>query len=122
MSRTVQIKSPLSASHAEACFDNGSSEKMTFDEFRQRWRLLRDSNRNPALRYFNHQNDDFKFCVLTLVNRDWPGSFRQEDIGKPFECFDQLRRERIIMAMNKLARWGKILPRQFSTADCFLPE
>jgi len=26
------------------------------------------------------------------------------------------------MAMNKMARWGKILPRQFSTADCFLPE
>ncbi|WP_210517609.1 hypothetical protein [Pantoea ananatis] len=96
--------------------------KMSFDEFRKSWRQQRDNNANPSLRYFNRQNDEFKFCVLTLANRENPKTFSQEEIGKPFEYFDEYRRELIIMAMNKMARWGKILPRQFSTADCFLPE
>ncbi|AWQ17379.1 hypothetical protein C1N63_00280 [Pantoea ananatis] len=96
--------------------------KMSFDEFRKSWRQQRDNNANPSLRYFNRQNDEFKFCVLTLANRENPKTFSQEEIRKPFEYFDEYRRELIIMAMNKMARWGKILPRQFSTADCFLPE
>lgn len=96
--------------------------KMSFDEFRKSWRQQRDNNANPSLRYFNRQNDEFKFCVLTLANRETPKTFSQEEIGQPFEYFDEYRRELIIMAMNKMARWGKILPRQFSTADCFLPE
>lgn len=126
MNSTVQVMSQSSAGpYAREGFtaeQHCHSEKMTFDEFRQHWRLLRDNNRNPSLRYFNHQNDDFKFCVLTLANRDRPGLFRLEDIGKPFQFFDQARREHIIIAMNKLARWGNRLPRQFSTADCFLSE
>lgn len=97
-------------------------QPMTFDEFRKKWRQMRDNNANPALRYFNRQNDEFKFCVLTLANRENPGRFKQEEIGKPFEYFDEKRRELIIIAMNKMARWGKILPRQFSTADCFLTD
>jgi len=126
MNRTVQVisESPAALYVQEGFTAEHSShgEKMTFDEFRQRWRLLRDNNRNPSLRYFNHQHDDFKFCVLTLANRDCPGMFRREEIGKPFQYFDQARREHIIIAMNRLARWGNRLPRQFSTADCFLTE
>jgi hypothetical protein len=122
MNRTVQVISQSSAGPRFTAEQDCHSEKMTFDAFRQHWRLLRDHNRNPSLRYFNRQNDDFKFCVLTLANRDCPGMFRLEDIGRPFQFFDQARREHIILAMNKLARWGNILPRQFSTADCFLPE
>ncbi|MDU4942927.1 MAG: hypothetical protein E6X23_15495 [Mixta calida] len=97
-------------------------EKMTFDEFRKTWRQMRKANSNPALNYFNRQNDDFKFCVLTLANREAPGSFKADEVGKPFEYFDERRREKIITAMNKLSRWGRILPRQFSTADCFIPD
>lgn len=97
-------------------------QPMTFDEFRKKWRQMRDNNANPALRYFNNQNDEFKFCVMTLANRDNPKTFKSEEIGKPFEYFDERRRELIIIAMNKVARWGRILPGRFSTADCFLPE
>ncbi|KAA5944031.1 hypothetical protein F3I27_15125 [Pantoea sp. Bo_2] len=97
-------------------------QPMTFDEFRKKWRQMRDNNANAALRYFNHQNDEFKFCVLTLANRESPKSFKPDEIGKPFQYFEEERRRLIIIAMNKMARWGSILPRQFSTADCFLPE
>lgn len=97
-------------------------QPMTFDEFRKRWRQMRDNNANPALRYFNNQNDEFKFCVMTLANRGNPKTFKPEEIGKPFEYFDERRRELIIIAMNKVARWGRILSGRFSTADCFLPD
>lgn len=97
-------------------------EPMTFAEFQQRWRQMRKNNENPALRYFNRQGDEFKFCVLTLANREQPGSFKQDEIGKPFESFDEPRRELIIKAMNKMSRWGEILPRRFSVSDCFLSE
>lgn len=97
-------------------------ERMTFDEFRKTWRQLLKNNSNPALNYFNRQNEEFKFCVMTLANRDTPGSFKVDEVGKPFEYFDENRRELIIMAMNKMARWGRILPRQFSIADSFLAE
>lgn len=99
-----------------------SVEKMSFDEFRKAWRQQLKNNRNPALNYFNRQNDEFKFCVLTLANRNAPGSFRLDDVGKPFEYFNEARRELIIVAMNKMSRWGRLLPRQFSVADCFLSE
>lgn len=97
-------------------------EKMTFDEFRKAWRQMRRNNLNPALNYFNRQNEQFKFCVLTLANRDAPGTFKKDDVGRRFEYFDERRRELIIHAMNKIARWGKLLPRQFSVADAFLTE
>ncbi|MGD8204943.1 hypothetical protein [Mixta calida] len=97
-------------------------ERMTFDEFRKTWRQLLKNNSNPALNYFNRQNEEFKFCVMTLANRDAPGSFKVDEVGKPFEYFDESRRELIIVAMNKMARWGRILPRQFSIADSFLAE
>lgn len=80
------------------------------------------NNSNPSLNYFNRQNEEFKFCVLTLANREQPGAFKQDEIGRPFEFFDERRRELIITAMNKMARWGKILPRQFSVADSFLTD
>ncbi len=95
-------------------------EKMTFEEFRKTWRQRRNNNRNPALNYFNRQNEAFKFCVLALANRGAPGTFRADDVGRPFESFDEKRREQIINAMNQLSRWGRILPRQFSVADSFL--
>ncbi|MCU5777809.1 hypothetical protein N5923_09920 [Erwiniaceae bacterium BAC15a-03b] len=97
-------------------------EKMTFEEFQKSWRQMRSNNDNPALRYFNRQNGEFKFCVLTLVNREYPSTFKQDDIGKPFEFFEEERRRLIIKAMNKMARWGRILPRQFSESDGFLAE
>lgn len=97
-------------------------EKMTFSEFQQSWRKMRKNNDNPALRYFNRQNEEFKFCVMTLANRERPATFRQDEIGRPFESFSENQREMIIKAMNKMCRWGRILPRQFSTADSFLPE
>lgn len=97
-------------------------ERMTFDEFRKSWRQMRKNNSNPSLNYFNRQNEEFKFCVLTLANREQPGTFKQDEIGQPFEYFDERRRELIITAMNKMARWGKILPRQFSVADSFLTD
>lgn len=97
-------------------------ERMTFDEFRKTWRQLLKNNSNPALNYFNRQNEEFKFCVMTLANRDAPGSFKVDEVGKPFEYFNESRRGLIIVAMNKMARWGRILPRQFSIADSFLAE
>lgn len=97
-------------------------EKMTFSEFQQSWRQMRKINDNPALRYFNSQNEEFKFCVMTLANRERPSTFRQDEIGRPFESFTECQREMIIKAMNKISRWGKILPRQFSIADSFLSE
>ena len=95
---------------------------MSFDEFRKSWRQMRNNSRNPALVAFNRQNDDFKFCVLTLANRERPGSFRLHEVGNPFESFDEARRELIIAAMNKMVRWGRLLPRSFSDADQYLSE
>ncbi|WP_234479920.1 hypothetical protein [Erwinia sp. S38] len=97
-------------------------KSMTFREFQQRWRQMRKNNENPALRYFNRQSDEFKFCVLTLANREQLGAFKLEEIGKPFESFDVLRRELIIKAMNKMSRWSEMLPRRFSISDCFLSD
>ncbi|WP_428943247.1 hypothetical protein ACQK5W_10695 [Pantoea sp. FN060301] len=97
-------------------------EKMTFSEFQQAWRKMRKNNDNPALRYFNRQNDDFKFCVMTLANRERPTTFRQDEIGRPFESFTETQREMIIVAMNKMCRWGRIILCQFSVADSFLSE
>ena len=97
-------------------------EKMTFSEFQKAWRQMRKNNDNPALRYFNRQNEEFKFCVMTLANRDRPATFKQDEVGRPFESFTEFQREMIIRAMNKMCRWGRILPRHFSLADSFLSE
>ena len=97
-------------------------ERMSFSEFQQAWRKMRKNNDNPALRYFNRQNEEFKFCVMTLANRERPTTFRQDQIGRPFESFTETQRKMIIRAMNKVCRWGRILPRQFSVADSFLSE
>jgi hypothetical protein len=50
---------------------------------------------------------DFKFVVLTLANRNAPGTFQAKEIGKLFEYFDEARRLLIIKSMNEIARWGK---------------
>lgn len=70
-------------------------EKMTFSEFQKSWRQMRKNKDNPALRYFNRQNDEFKFCVMTLANRERPATFRQDEIGQPFEYFSEEQRERV---------------------------
>jgi len=95
---------------------------MSFDEFRKSWRRLRSDSRNPARVAFNRQSEEFKFCVLTLANREKPGSFRLHEVGDAFESFDEPRRALIIAAMNKLVRWGRLLPRPFSDADQYLSE
>lgn len=97
-------------------------EPLPFAKFQARRRQLRDNNNNPALRYFNRLDNDFKFTVLTLANRDHPSAFKADEIGQPFEHFDATRRMFIIEAMNKLSRWGKIIPRYLSTADCIINE
>ncbi len=51
--------------------------KMSFDEFRKSWRQQRDNNANPSLRYFNRQNDEFKFCVLTWLTAKILKPFRR---------------------------------------------
>ncbi len=119
--KTEQTEKPFTQIHlVHARVD--TVEKMTFSEFQQSWRKMRKNNDNPALRYFNRQNEEFKFCVMTLANRERPATFRQDEIGRPFESFSENQREMIIKAMNKMCRWGRILPRQFSTADSFLSE
>ncbi|WP_312064544.1 hypothetical protein [Pantoea septica] len=95
---------------------------MSFDEFRKSWRRMRSDSRNPALVAFNRQSEEFKFCVLTLANRERPGSFRLQEVGDAFESFDEPRRALIIAAMNKMVRWGRLLPRPFSDADRYLSE
>ena len=104
-------------SHLEAV-----KEPMPFEKFQARRRLLRKNNDNPALRYFNRLDDDFKFAVLTLANREKPATFKLDEVGKQFEEFDEARRLLIIGAMNRISRWGKMLPRYLSAADCALTE
>ena len=65
-------------------------------------------------------DEDFKFVVLTLANRNSPGAFRSDEVGKPYEYFDMERRKLIIASMNKISRWGGILPRHISIHECFL--
>jgi len=95
---------------------------MSFDEFCKSWRQMRSNSRNPALVAFNQQDDECKFCVLTLANREKPGSFRLQEVGQNFETFDEARRALIIAAMNKMVRWGRRWPRAFSDADRYLSE
>ncbi len=93
---------------------------LPFEKFQERRRQLRDNCNNPALRYFNRLDDDFKFVVLTLANREHTSAFKADEVGRPFEYFDEEHRLFIIEAMNKLSRWGKIIPRYLSAADCIL--
>lgn len=104
-------------SHLEAV-----KEPMPFEQFQARRRQLRQNNDNPALRYFNRLDDDFKFVVLTLANRAHSAAFKADEVGKVFEEFDETHRLYIIEAMNKISRWGKMLPRYLSLADCALTE
>jgi len=97
-------------------------EPMPFEQFQARRRQLRQKNDNPALRYFNRLDHDFKFVVLTLANRDHTAAFKADEVGKNFEEFDEARRLYIIETMNKISRWGKMLPRYLSFADCALSE
>ncbi|HGT2766256.1 TPA: hypothetical protein ACM2WO_005711, partial [Klebsiella pneumoniae] len=46
--------------------------------------------------------------------------FRSDEVGKPYEYFDMERRKLIIASMNKISRWGGILPRHISIHECFL--
>lgn len=92
-------------------------DKMSFDEFRAARQEMFSKNRNRTLNFFNRQSEDYKFCVMTLVNRSAPGTFSANEIGNPFESFDLHRRELIITAMNKLNRWGELLPGKFKLSD-----
>lgn len=97
-------------------------ETMTGEECLARFHQKLRLTENRALRNFNKLDDDFKFVVMTLANRDSAGAFRSDEIGKPFEYFDVERRKLIIDAMNKITRWGSILPRRFSIHECILAE
>lgn len=96
--------------------------KMTGDECLTRFRQQLKATNNAALRNFNKLDNNFKFIVLTLANRLEPSSFKPDEIGKPFEFFEQARRALIIRSMNEIARWGSLLPSRFSKYDCYLTE
>ncbi|SUW65452.1 Uncharacterised protein [Buttiauxella agrestis] len=96
--------------------------KMSGDECLARFRLQLKATNNTALRNFNKLDNNFKFVVLTLANRLEPSSFKPDEIGKPFEFFDQARRLLIIRSMNEITRWGSLLPARFSKHDCYLAE
>lgn len=96
--------------------------QMSGAEFFQRYHWQQAATSNKALRYFNRMSADFKFVVLTLANRNAPGTFQAKEIGEPFEYFDEARRLLIIKSMNEIARWGQILPRWISEFETKLPE
>lgn len=96
--------------------------KMSGRECFTRFHQKLKATQNGALRNFNKLSDDFKFVVMTLANRSNPGTFKQDEVGQPFEYFDQERRLLLIQAMNEIARWGTLLPRRFSIHECVLPK
>lgn len=96
--------------------------KMSGEECLARFHQKLKATQNGALRNFNKLNDDFKFSVMTLANRKEPGAFKSDEVGRPFEYFDQPRRLLLIQAMNEIARWGEILPRRFSFHESVIPE
>lgn len=96
--------------------------KMTGEDCLARFHQKLKATQNGALRNFNKLSDDFKFVVMTLANREQPGVFKSDEVGKPFEYFDQPRRVLLIKAMNEIARWGEILPRRFSLHESVIPE
>ncbi|MCR4458440.1 MULTISPECIES: hypothetical protein [Pseudescherichia] len=97
-------------------------EKMSGEECLALFHQKLKATQNGALRNFNKLNDDFKFSVMTLANRNEPGAFKSDEVGRPFEYFDHARRLLLIKAMNEIARWGEILPRRFSLHESVLPE
>lgn len=108
---------------ASRLFTNADCEQpktMTGEECFARFHQKLKSTENKALRNFNKLDEDFKFVVLTLANRKNPGAFRADEVGKPYDYFDMDRRKLIILAMNKIARWGEILPRHISIHECYL--
>lgn len=94
--------------------------KMSGDECIARFRQQLKATNNASQRNFNKLDNTFKFVVLTLANRMEPSSFTSNEIGKPFEYFDQARRYLIIRSMNEIAKWGGLLPRRFSNYDIYL--
>jgi len=96
--------------------------KMSGEECFARFHQKLKATQNGALRNFNKLDDNFKFVVMTLANRNEPGAFKNDEVGRPFEYFDQSRRFLLIKAMNEIARWGEILPRRFSLHESVLPE
>ena len=94
--------------------------KMSGDECIARFRQQLKATNNAAQRNFNKLDNTFKFVVLTLANRIEPSSFKPDEIGQPFEYFEQARRSLIISAMNEITRWGSLLPRRFSIHDIYL--
>ncbi|ELY4216299.1 hypothetical protein SD377_003444 [Cronobacter turicensis] len=97
-------------------------QKMTSDECFARFHQKLKATQNGALRNFNKLEGNFKFVVMTLANRMEPGTFKSDEIGQPFEYFDQPRRLLLIKAMNEITRWGEILPRRFSHHESYLPD
>ena len=94
--------------------------KMSGDECIARFRQKLKTTNNTTQRNFNRLDNTFKFVVLTLANRIEPSSFTPDEIGKPFEYFEQARRSLIIRSMNEITRWGSLLPRRFSKHDIYL--
>ena len=65
---------------------------MTGEECFARFHQKLKATENKALRNFNKLDEDFKFVVLTLANRNNPGAFSSDEVGKPYEYFDMNRR------------------------------
>ncbi|MBM3059942.1 hypothetical protein GF718_01145 [Citrobacter braakii] len=94
---------------------------MSGEECLARFHHQRKATDNRAMRNFNRLDNDFKFVVLTLSNRLSPSAFRIEDVGKPFEYFDAERRKLIVSAMNRISRWGSIMPKGFPSHEYIIP-
>lgn len=101
---------------------NQQPAKMSGEECFARFHQTLKATQNGALRNFNKLDENFKFVVMTLANRNEPGAFKNDEVGKPFEYFDQPRRLLLIKAMNEITRWGEILPRRFSLHESVIPE
>ena len=114
---TTALNIPNSLNNADI-----KPQQMSGDEFFKRYHWYQAATSNKALRYFNRMPSDFKFVVLTLANRNAPGTFQAKEVGEPFEYFDEARRLLIIKSMNEIARWGQILPRWISEREIKLPE
>lgn len=114
----IQINEALTNADSK----NNVPARMSGEECLARFHQQRKATDNRAMRNFNRLDNDFKFVVMTLSNRLSPGAFRSEDIGKPFEYFDEERRKLIVSAMNRVSRWGNIMPKGFPSHEYIIPS
>ncbi|EOJ8601613.1 hypothetical protein ACM45N_002565 [Cronobacter sakazakii] len=117
---SASTKAGMKPFNHPACVE-AQPRKMSADECFSRFHQKLKETQNGALRNFNKLDENFKFVVMTLGNRMEPGTFKSDEVGKPFEYFEQPRRLLLIKAMNEITRWGEILPRRFSHHESFLP-